>query len=271
MAEIRVGIGGWNFAPWRGIFYPKGLPQAKELEYASRHVTAIEINSTFYRTQSPELYRRWAAATPEGFVFSAKAHRVVTHRKLLADAGPSIAHFLDSGILELGAKLGPVVWQFAPTKKFEPGDLEAFLKLLPATRGGHVLRHVLEVRHESFRDPRFIALARQHGCAICVADSDDYPLIADMTADFVYLRLQRSAESANAGYAPKALDLWAKRIVAWRDGGAPPDVATVGTGAPAQRTGRDCFVYFIAGAKEKNPAAAVALMHKLGKVPEVPL
>jgi len=261
--RIKVGIGGWNFVPWRDNFYPKGLPQAQELEFASRAVTTIEINSTFYRTQAATSYRRWHDATPDDFSFAVKAHRLTTHRKHLGEAGDSIAHFLDSGLLELGKKLGPINWQLAPTKKFEPEDCEAFLSAL-REKGGASLRHVLEVRHESFCCSDFIALARRYDMAICLALSDKYPLIADVTSDFVYARLQQAQASEPAGYPKKVLDAWAARAKLWAQGKAPDDLPTFGMKPAATKT-RDCFIYFIAAAKERNPAAAQALIARLAK------
>lgn len=259
---IRAGIGGWTFAPWRGTFYPKGLPQARELEYASRRVTAIEINGTFYRTQSPESFRKWAQETPEDFVFALKGHRVVTNRKVLAEAGPSIETFLGSGVTALGRKLGPINWQLAPTKRFDPDDLDAFLSLLPRERDGLRLRHAIEARHESFATPAFVDLARRHGVAIVFADSDDYPAIPDPTADFVYARLQRCRESEPAGYSPDEIELWARRAGSWASGAVPADLAPVGN-EPGTGPARDVFVFFIAGEKVRAPAAASALIGHL--------
>ena len=183
--RIRAGIGGWTYEPWRDNFYPKGLPHARELEYACRHVTAIEINGTFYRTQKPETFAKWRDETPSGFTFAVKAPRYATIRKVLGEAGPSIERFVESGLAELGPRLGPILWQFAPTKRFEPEDFEAFLKLLPAKIGARKARHALEPRHASFIDPQFVALARRYRCAIVFTDSDEYPAIGDVTADFV--------------------------------------------------------------------------------------
>lgn len=259
---VRAGIGGWTFAPWRGTFYPKGLPQARELEYASRRVTAIEINGTFYRTQSPESFRKWAQETPEDFVFALKGHRVVTNRKVLAEAGPSIETFLGSGVTALGRKLGPINWQLAPTKRFDPDDLDAFLSLLPHERDGLRLRHAIEARHESFVTPAFVDLARRHGVAIVFADSDDYPAIPDPTADFVYARLQRCREGEPAGYPPEEIALWARRAGNWASGIVPADLAPV-KGESETGPARDVFVFFIAGEKVRAPAAAAALIGHL--------
>jgi uncharacterized protein YecE (DUF72 family) len=265
MAQIRSGIGGWDFPGWRKNFYPVGLAQAKELDYASRHVTTIEINGTFYRTQKPESFRRWAEAVPENFLFSVKAHRLTTHRKDLTEAEPSIAQFLTSGVLELGARLGPLLWQFAPTKKFVSDDFEHFLAALPREAEGHRLRHVVEVRHASFCDPAFVALTQKYETAICLAESDKYPLIADVTADFVYLRLQKTRSEIATGYSADELDRWTERAKLWSSGEVPPDLPYLAEGQKPRKQPRDCFVYFIAGAKERNPAAAQALMARLAE------
>ncbi len=262
--QIRVGVGGWTFGPWRNNFYPEGLPQRAELGFGSRNLSAIEINATFYRTQTADSFRRWADETPEDFLFSVKAHRLTTNRRRLADNGPAIDHFVASGVLELGAKLGPIVWQFAPTKRFEPDDFEAFLRLLPTDAGGLKLRHVLEVRHVSFAVENFVALARRYGCAICLTDSDAFPIIADVSADFVYARLQKSSPAFAAGYAPRDINRWSHRAMLWAEGKQPEDLPTMLPSPSACPGARDVFIFFIAGAKEKNPAAAQALIRRLG-------
>ncbi len=221
---IRVGIGGWTFEPWRGSFFPPKLKHAEELGYASRRVTAIEVNGTFYRNQKPESFRRWAAETPDDFVFSVKASRYCTARKALAEGAESVTRFLESGVTELGPKLGPILWQLPPTTPFRPDDLAAFLELLPRQQDGRTLRHVLEVRHKSFVAAEFVVLLRRFGMATVYADSDTYPAIADLTADFVYARLQRSAADEPAGYAPAELDRWAVRARDWEAGRAPADL-----------------------------------------------
>ncbi len=261
--RIRVGVGGWSFAPWRDNFYPRGLTQARELGFASRKLTAIEINATFYRTQTSASFRRWADETPDDFVFAIKAHRLTTHRNRLAEAGPAIEHFVGSGLTELGPKLGPLVWQFAPTKRFEAEDFEGFLAQLPKEEGGCTLRHVLEVRHESFCDEKFVALARSYNCAICLADSAKYPLIADISADFVYVRLQKSSASHETGYSPDAIETWLQRAKCCESGGEPGDLPYLAEERAPKRQGRDSFIFFIAGAKETNPAAACALIERL--------
>jgi uncharacterized protein YecE (DUF72 family) len=260
---IRVGIGGWTFAPWRGTFYPAGLAQARELQFASRAVTAIEINGTFYGTQRRESFARWRDETPEDFMFSVKGPRFVTYRRVLNEAGPSIERFLASGVLELKHKLGPILWQFAPTKKFDAADMAAFLHALPKESAGVKLRHAVEVRHESFCVPEFVTLAREAGAAIVYADSDKHPAIADLTADFVYARLQRSAEDVPTGYRPAELEAWATRAKRWAEGGEPADLPRVTTGEAPHRP-RDVFLFLISGAKVRAPAAAQALLQVLG-------
>ncbi|HLH97456.1 MAG TPA: DUF72 domain-containing protein [Xanthobacteraceae bacterium] len=259
---IRVGIGGWVFKPWRGTFYPPGLPQARELEHASRALTTIEINGTFYGSQKPESFRRWAEQTPDDFIFSLKGPRFTTHRAVLAEAGPSVERFLGSGVLELKSKLGPILWQLPPTKAFAPDDLAAFLSLLPHKFEGHVIRHAVEVRHQSFCSGEFVALMRKFGVSIVLVDSEKHPLIADVTADFLYLRLQRTAEEIETGYAAADLKTWGKRAHAWEAGGVPADLSTLAP-APAGKHKRDVFIYMISGAKVRAPAAAQALLKEL--------
>jgi uncharacterized protein YecE (DUF72 family) len=260
---IRVGIGGWTFEPWRGgNFYPEGLAQSRELAYASERMSAIEINGTYYGTQKPATFAKWRDETPAGFVFSMKANRFATNRRVLAEAGESIVKFVGSGISELGPKLGPIVWQFAPTKVFDPDDFGAFLALLPSSVDGLRLRHVMDVRHPSFMTPEYLALARRHGAATVFTDSPDYPSFADLTADFVYVRLMCSDARLEAGYPPKALDEWVGRLRQWAAGDEPADLPRSDEG-PAPKRAREVFVYFINGAKERAPAAAMALLKRL--------
>lgn len=259
---IRVGIGGWNYAPWRGTFYPKGLKHDDELAYASSKLTSIEINGTFYRTQSPASFAKWRDGTPDDFVFAVKGHRAVVNKRVLAEAGEPLAWFLKSGVTELGPKLGPLLWQFARFKKFDADDFGAFLALLPDDADGVHLRHVVEVRHESFLVPEFVDLIRKHNVAVVFADSDDYPMIADVTADFAYARLQRSSEKNETGYAPRDLDRFAKLARAWAAGSEPDDVPCFGK-TKAKKAKRDVFVYMIAGDKVRAPAAAMALISRL--------
>lgn len=238
---IRVGIGGWSYEPWRETFYPKEVPAAKELEYASRQVTAIEINATFYRTQSAASFKKWAAATPDDFLFSVKAPRAAAQRKDLREAAQSIQWFFDSGVGELGAKLGPIFWQMAPYKKFDDAEMRAYFDLLPAKLGSLKLRHAIEVRHESFADPAFMALARERNIAVVTVESEKHPLIVEPTADFAYARLELTQAGESTGYPKPALKAWAKTARAWEKAG-------------------DVFLYFISGAKERNPAAAKAML-----------
>jgi len=261
---IRVGIGGWVYEPWRGAFYPKGLRQAEELAYASRKVTSIEINGTFYGTQKPKSFRRWADETPDDFIFSLKGPRYATHRRVLAEAGESIERFLASGVLELQSKLGPLVWQFAPPKKFVADDFAAFLALLPKRLDGRNIRHAIEVRHESFVAPAFIDLLRKHSVAPVLVDSEKHPMLADVTSDFVYLRLERSSETIETGYTPADIDRWAKHAKAWAEGGEPGELPTIAPPMSGDRN-RDVFVYMISGAKVRAPAAAMALLDRLGR------
>jgi uncharacterized protein YecE (DUF72 family) len=261
-AKAYVGVGGWTYEPWRGVFYPKGLTHARELEYAGQHLASIEVNGTFYSTQSPKTYRKWASEVPDGFVFSLKGPRYAVNRRVLAEAGDSIKRFLESGITELGPKLGPLLWQFAPHKKFDEKDFAAFLDLLPEKFDGHGLRHVVEVRNDTFKVPAFIALARTRNIAICYAEHDTYTEIADITADFVYARLQKGDEKLKAGYPPKALDAWAKRTEVWLKGFEPADLPRVDKKS-APKKPRDAFIYFIHEAKLRAPAAAMALIERL--------
>lgn len=261
-AQIRVGIGGWTFEPWRGAFYPDGLAQKRELEYASSKLSSIEVNGTYYGSQKPESFAKWHDETPDDFVFALKGPRFATNRRVLAEAGSSIERFLTSGITELKNKLGPINWQFMGTKKFDPTDFEAFLKLLPDSVEGRKLRHAVEVRHDSFKTPDFIALAKSYGVAVITAADSDYPQIADVTAPFVYARIMGTKEGEKLGYGKKALDLWAKRALAWGSGGVPEGLETV-VDQKAGKTARDVFLYVISGHKVANPAAAMAIAERL--------
>jgi len=246
---IRVGIGGWNFAPWRGgVFYPEGLPQARELSWMSERLNATEVNATFYRRQSPETFAKWRDAAPEGFVFALKGSRFCTNRRNLAEAGEGVTNFCAQGIAELGDKLGPINWQLAATKRFDPDEIGAFLSLLPSECGGLPLRHAIEPRHESFRDPAFFDLARKAGVAVVLADAEKYPALGEAAeaAPFVYVRLQNARERIVQGYPDDELDSWAERATEWA------------------ASGRDVFVFFINGAKERAPAAALSLRQRLG-------
>jgi uncharacterized protein YecE (DUF72 family) len=266
-SNIHIGIGGWNFAPWRDNFYPAGLAHTRELEYASRHLTAIEINSTYHGTQKRTSFANWRDATPDGFVFSVKASRFATNRRILAEGADSIHRFIDSGIAELREKLGPVVWQFAPTKQFVPDDFEAFLNLLPNSVEGVRLRHVLEVRHESFMCDAYLKLARKFKAATVFTDSPKFPSFADPTADFIYARLMNAQENVATGYDAKDLDQWALRASAWAAGKAPVDLPNIGDESGAAPKPKEVFLFFINGAKERAPAAAQALLARLGWTP----
>jgi len=258
---VRVGIGGWTYEPWRGVFFPEGLAHTKELAYASRQLTAIEINGTYYRTQSAATFEKWHDETPGDFMFAVKALRYCTNRKVLAEAQESVGKFLSSGLYELGDKLGPILWQFAPTKRFEEDDFAAFLDFLPPTLNGSPLRHALEVRHDSFCDPAFVALAKKHKVAIVFADSEKYPAIADVTADFVYARLESAKEQVLTGYTDEELDHWAQVARAWSSG-KPTDLPQFGD-VEVSAKAHDVFVFMISGAKVRAPAAAQALIARL--------
>ena len=262
--RVRVGIGGWNFAPWRDNFYPKGLPQRRELEFAGRRVTAIEINSTFYRAQKASVYAKWRDETPPGFVFSLKAPRQIAEVRKLAGASALVRGFVFGGLDAFEEKLGPIVWQFPPSRLFEHADFAAFLDLLPRELNGAPLRHVLEVRNTSFLCTGYLELARAHRFPSVFTDSNEYPGFADLTGDFVYARLMRSCASEPHGYAGNELDAWAERAMLWANGGEPDDLPRVEPPAVKKSSGpRDVFLYFISSAKARNPAAAMALLQRL--------
>ena len=244
--RIRVGVGGWTFAPWRGVFYPDGLAQRLELTHAASKLSSIEINGTYYGSQKPESFAKWHDETPADFVFSLKGPRFTTNRRVLAEAGESIGRFFASGVMELKDKLGPVNWQFATTKKFDPADMAAFLALLPTEIGGRAIRHALEVRNASFAVPEFHDLARKHGVAIIRAGDSEYPEIAAATAGFAYLRIMGTQADEAEGYDAAGLKRWA------------------GEAEGLAKSGQDVFLYVISGAKERNPAAAMALIERLG-------
>jgi uncharacterized protein YecE (DUF72 family) len=245
-ARIRVGIGGWTYPPWRGSFYPDKLPQAKELEYASRQLGAIEINATFYGRQKTKSWENWEKIVPEDFQFAIKGSRYCVSRSKLSESGESIANFFGQGLEALGPKLGPILWQFAPFKRFDGDDIAAFIDLLPEQLGGTNLRHAIEPRHKSFDDDRFFELCRARNIAVVLEDSDDYPTIEADTADFAYARLQRMREEVPTGYDDAALDGFAKLAKRW------------------EKDGRDAFVFLINGAKVQAPAAALALQERFG-------
>jgi len=263
--HIRIGIGGWTFEPWRGEFYPKGLPHAKELSYAAERLTSIEVNGTFYRSQTPATFRKWASEVPQNFVFALKGPRFAVNRRVLKEAGDSIKRFLDSGITELGEHLGPLLWQFAPTKKFDAADFGGFLELLPDKLDGRAVRHVIEVRHDSFRTAEFIALLRQHKMPVVFTDHATYPNIADPTGDFVYARLQRGKDTVPTAYPPKDIAAWAGRLQSWAKGAAPDDLPQIEPAKKTQATSRDVYAYVIHEGKVRAPAAAMALIERLAK------
>lgn len=260
--RIRVGIGGWTYEPWRETFYPHDLAKKAELHYASRQVTAIEINGTFYRLQTPATFAKWRDETPDDFVFSIKAPRYIVTRRNLAEAADSIQKFVDSGVAELGSKLGPIMWQLPPTKAFDAAELRSFLTALPPLAGSQRLRHALEVRHESFRCSEFLELAREANVATVFTHDPDYPQLADVTGDFVYARLRQAVASEPTGYSLEELNTWADRARVWASGEIPTDLSCLG--AEPQRAPRDVFVYFINGAKERAPTAARQLIALLG-------
>ncbi len=265
LGKIYVGIGGWTYPPWRGVFYPKGLPHAKELSYAGERLTSIEVNGTFYGTQKPATFRKWAGEVPDGFVFSLKGPRFAVNRRVLSEAGDSIKRFVESGISELGDRLGPLLWQFAPTKKFDETDFGGFLEKLPAKIDGRALRHVIEVRHDSFLDPAFMALLRKFNMPAVFSEHATYPAIADITGDFLYARLQKGKDSVKTGYPPKDIDAWAKRAELWAKGNEPKDLPRVEPKHKAQATPRDVFLYVIHEGKVRAPAAAMALIERLNR------
>jgi len=260
---IRIGIGGWTFEPWRGTFYPDSLKQKDELHYASRQLKVIEINGTYYSSQKPETFAKWAADVPEGFIFSLKASRFSTNRRVLAEAGESVERFLGQGLAELGPHLGPILWQFAPTKKFDSEDFEAFLKLLPEKLDGLALWHVVEVRHDSFKVPEFVALLSKYKVAPVLAEHHDYPMIADVTADFVYARLQKGSDDIATCYPEKDLKAWAHRLETWAEGGVPDDLPLIDGERTVEKKPRDVFAFMIHEGKVNAPQGAIALQAEI--------
>ncbi|OJT99714.1 MAG: hypothetical protein BGN83_03800, partial [Rhizobium sp. 63-7] len=249
--------------PWRGHFFPADLKQKDELNYASRQLKVIEVNGTYYATQKPETFAKWAADVPDDFIFSLKATRFVTNRRVLAEAGESMGKFLSSGISELGDHLGPLLWQFAPTKKFDPGDFEAFLKLLPEKQDGLPLRHVVEVRHDSFKVPEFVALLARYGVAPVCAEHFDYPMVADVTADFVYARLPKGSDDIPTCYPEKDMKDWAARLSRWAEGKLPDDLPLVDQGRTVETKPRDVFAFMIHEGKVNAPHGAMALQRQV--------
>ena len=243
-ARIRIGIGGWTYPPWRGIFYPDKLPQAKELEYAASRLGAIEINATFYSRQSPKSWEKWGNSVPDDFQFAIKGSRYCVMRSKLSEGAEGIGNFFAQGFAALGPKLGPIMWQFAPRRKFDRDDIAGFIDLLPESLGAMTLRHAIEPRHESFKDDKFFELCRARNIAIVFEDSDDYPLIEADTADFSYARLQRMQEDVPTGYDSKSLDAFSAKAREWQKRG-------------------DTYIFMINGAKVRAPAAALALQEHL--------
>jgi uncharacterized protein YecE (DUF72 family) len=262
VGTIRIGIGGWTFEPWRSNFYPDKLSQKRELEYAASKMTSIEVNGTYYGSIKADSFAKWHDETPEGFVFALKAPRFATNRKVLAEAGGSIDKFIECGIMLLKDKLGPINWQFMGTKKFDPDDFEAFLKLLPHEVEGRKLQHAVEVRHDSFNTPDFIALLREYKVAIITAGDSEFPQIADITAPFVYCRIMGTKEDHEHGYTPKVLDRWAERAKEWAAGKVPDDLKAASKDQPKAEA-RDVYLYVISGHKEKNPHAAMELIERV--------
>jgi uncharacterized protein YecE (DUF72 family) len=260
---IRVGIGGWTYEPWRGTFYPEKWPQAREIDYATSKMTAIEVNGTYYGSQKPATFAAWAKAAPEGFVFSLKASRYCTNRKVLAEGEASIEKFLGQGIIELGDKLGPILWQFMPTKKFDADDFAGFLALLPEERDGVKLTHVVDVRHESFRDPAFVALVRKAGVSIVHTDSPDYPAIGDASGAVTYARLMNAQEEEPTGYPLSEIDRWTDVARGWAKGEAGDAFPLAAPDDAAPEKPRDVFVFYINGAKVRAPHGAMAMIEKL--------
>jgi len=284
---IGVGISGWRYAPWRGVFYPPGLVQTDELEFASRQFSSIEINGTFYSLQRPESFARWDDATPDGFVFAVKAPRYITHILRLRDAEEPLANFLASGVLRLGAKLGPILWQLPPSFRFDADRVDQFLSLLPhdtqaaarmarkhgtrmrgrvwlETDAKRPLRHAMEIRHESFAVPAFVAILRKYRVALVCADTVKWPRLMDVTADFMYCRLHGSTELYRSGYGPRALRLWARRAKAWARGGEPRDAVRASGKRAPKRAARDVFVYFDNTDKLRAPRDARAFAKLVG-------
>lgn len=283
---IRIGISGWTYAPWRGVFYPKGLPQKRELSYAAESFASVEINGTFYGLQKPQAFRRWREETPDDFVFSIKGSRYITHMLKLKEVETPLANFFASGVLALGPKLGPLLWQFPARMKFDHDRFARFLDLLPRTSGDAAtlarkhdarlegralteseadlpLRHAFEIRSTSFCTPAFVDLLKAHNAALVVADTVEWPLVMDMTADFVYCRLHGSEVLYTSGYDDAALDLWAERVKAWAKGGEPKDAKRIAGPAPKAAKGRDVFVYFDNDAKVRAPFDAQGLVRRV--------
>lgn len=289
MGRIRIGISGWRYGPWRGVFYPRDLPQRRELRFASRALPSIEINGSFYSLQRPECYERWYRETPPGFLFAVKGGRYITHMKRLRDIEAPLANFFASGLFNLREKLGPILWQFPPNFRYEPERLEHFFRLLPRDTGEALtlarrrdarmtgrsrlaidanrrMRHAIEIRHESFLEESFVALLRRYRIALVVADTaGKWPYREDVTADFVYLRLHGDKKIYASGYTGTAIERWARRIRAWSAGREPRDARRISKTAPPRRRSRDVYCYFDNDMKVRAPFDARTLMRKLGQ------
>ena len=287
--DIRIGISGWRYKGWRGDFYPQGLAQRRELEFASRRLTSIELNGSFYSFQRPESYRRWYEETPEGFVFSVKGSRFITHMRRLQQAEIPLANFFAQGLLRLGDKLGPILWQLPPNFKWDPGRLDSFLAILPRThkdaaklarrhdervegrswfrvRQDRPLRHAIEIRHASFACEEFIGLLRRHGVGLVVADTVEWPLLMDVTAGFMYCRLHGSEQLYASGYHREAIEAWARRVLAWSRGGEVTDGRRASATEGLKATARDVYVYFDNDAKVRAPFDAMALQKRISEL-----
>jgi len=286
---VRIGISGWRYPPWRGVFYPAKLPQKSELAYAATIFRSIEINGTFYSLQRPEYFEAWAAETPDDFVFSVKGPRFITHIKRLKDVKTPLANFLASGVLRLGPKLGPILWQFPPNFRFEPKKLESFLKMLPhdtetaaalarrhdkrlsgrsalKTDARRQVRHAMEIRHASFVTPEFIELLRAYDVALVCADAVEWPRLMDITSDFIYCRLHGSEQLYASGYDGEALDRWAARVASWAQGKEPPDAKQISKPGKSQMQPRDVFIYFDNDTKVRAPFDAQGLMARVNAI-----
>lgn len=295
MATLRIGVSGWRYTPWRGVFYPRDLPQRLELWYASRIMAAIEINGSFYSLQRPEYYARWHDETPEDFVFAVKGPRFITHMKKLREVEAPLANFFASGVFNLRGKFGPILWQFPPNFRYERAKLTGFFDLLPhdtaaalklARKRDHRLKgrsrlaidanralcHAVEIRHESFLDPDFIDLLRNHNVALVIAETaKKWPMVHDITADFIYMRLHGDKELYRSGYGDKALDRWARRIRSWQRGAEPKDAQKISKQKPPTAQPREVFCFFDnTDVKLRAPVDAQALMRKLGRAPGAP-
>lgn len=261
-APIRIGIGGWDHDPWQETFFPADLPRSRRLEHVGATLAAVEVQATFYRLQKRETFEAWASAVPPDFRFAIKASRYSTNRRHLGEAAEAIGRFAGQGFTGLGDRLGPILWQLAPTKAFDASELSNFLSLLPTRRDGLQLRHAIEARHPSFRCREFVAMARAAGVAICFVESADGPAIPDLTADFVYVRLTNTRDEEPLGLGESELDAWAERLRTWARGESPVGLSYLGE-SRAPVAPREVFAFFISGAKHRNPAAAQALIRRL--------